>query len=268
MVSVITPVFNNVKFIASCIDSYLGQQCSDSELVIIDGGSTDGTLEIIKEYAGKHPQIRWISETDKGQADAINKGIQLAQGDIIGFLNVDDFYEPNVLTRAIELFRCLQEPSFIAGNCDMIDANGKLIYTNKPADLSLVKVLTGLNRFEPPINPSAYFYHKRIHQLIGGYTLSETHTLDIEFIIRYLKIGRILYFDEHWGNFRFIEGTKTHTDHVQQIAAKRYKALLKKFYDELSLNRKLQVRVLVSYWQIAHFASRILKKIQKIITHV
>ena len=75
------------------------QNCGDVEHIIIDGGSQDGTVTIIKQYAEKYPHIRWISEADQGQSDAMNKGLDMAKGNIISFLNVDDYYEPLVLNK-------------------------------------------------------------------------------------------------------------------------------------------------------------------------
>jgi glycosyltransferase involved in cell wall biosynthesis len=93
--SVITPVYNSERFIESCVRSVVEQNCPDVEHLIIDGGSTDRTMEIVKSYADLHPHIRWLSEKDKGQSDAMNKGLRLARGSLIGFLNADDFYEPD-----------------------------------------------------------------------------------------------------------------------------------------------------------------------------
>ena len=80
MISVVTPVYQGRRFIKSCIETVIAQACADAEHIIIDGGSTDGTVEIIELYAERHPHIRWISEKDKGQSDALNKGIGMARG--------------------------------------------------------------------------------------------------------------------------------------------------------------------------------------------
>ena len=99
MISVITPVYNGESFIESCIKIVIEQNCGDVEHIIVDGGSQDGTVTIIKQYAEKYPHIRWISEADQGQSDAMNKGLDMAKGNIISFLNVDDYYEPLVLNK-------------------------------------------------------------------------------------------------------------------------------------------------------------------------
>ena len=84
MISVITPVFNGETFMEECIRVVINQACPDVEHVIIDGDSKDRTVEIIKMYAAQYPHIRWISEKDDGQSDALNKGVTMAKGDILG----------------------------------------------------------------------------------------------------------------------------------------------------------------------------------------
>ena len=133
MISIITPVYNGEKFIESCIKVVIEQNCSNAEHIIVDGGSTDGTVRIIKQYAEQYPHIRWVSEPDKGQSDAMNKGIALAKGEILGFLNVDDFYEPNVLNRVLEIFKTLPNPSLLMGKCNFLNDQDKVIWVQQPA---------------------------------------------------------------------------------------------------------------------------------------
>src|SRR5215510_8009297 len=99
--SIITPVFNGIGFIEFCIINVIEQECREAEHIIIDGGSTDGTLEIIRKYAEQHEHIRWVSEPDRGQSDAMNKGIAVATGKLVGCLNVDDYYEEGVLCEVL-----------------------------------------------------------------------------------------------------------------------------------------------------------------------
>src|ERR1700752_5261433 len=153
-ISVITPVYNGERFIESCLRSVVEQNCPDVEHIIMDGGSKDRTLEIVKEYADRYPHIRWVSEKDKGQSDAMNKGLRLARGSLLGFLNGDDFYEPGALTAAREILETLPEPSILIGNCNVIDDNGKLLWLNKPH--TRYYQLLQVWRFKMPNNPSSY----------------------------------------------------------------------------------------------------------------
>ena len=112
-ISLITACYNSAATIRSCFDSVLSQQGVDLEYIVVDGGSKDGTVDIVKEYAARpvrptspvSPVIKWISEPDKGMYDAINKGIKMATGDIVGILNADDLFElENTLAHVVNCF--------------------------------------------------------------------------------------------------------------------------------------------------------------------
>ena len=102
IVSIITPSLNQAQFIRATIESVLGQEYLPLEYWIVDGGSTDGTLEILRGYS---EQLNWVSEPDEGQASAINKGWRLARGEIVAYLNADDTYLPNTIDRVVKFFR-------------------------------------------------------------------------------------------------------------------------------------------------------------------
>ncbi len=207
--TVITPVFNGKKYIAGCLQSVIAQGCPDVEHLILDGGSTDGTTEIIESFVKDYPHLRYLSEKDRGQASAMNKGISLARGEIIGFLNGDDFYEPGVLARVINLFQRLPEPSFAVGNCNILGREEKIIYLNRPNRLSFTNMLIGGDKHQFPFNPAAYFYHKSLHDKIGFYNENDHYMMDVDFILRAVRSAHVHYVDETWGNFRNIPGTKT-----------------------------------------------------------
>lgn len=252
--SIITPVFNGIRFIESCILNVIDQNCPDAEHIIIDGGSTDGTVEFIKHYAGLYGHIQWISEKDRGQSDAMNKGIQMARGDILGFINVDDFYEPNVLGRIIERFKTLPEPSLIVGNCYRWNDRGEIYEENKPAKLGIRDLMLGWNINPCPVNPSQYFYHKSLHEKIGPYSVEEHLTLDIDFLLRAVQIANVVYFDEFWGNYRFIKGTKTFDDEKR---GERYRAILLKYEKKLPINQKIFIAMTRLCYSLKHLANRL-----------
>lgn len=207
--SVITPVFNSIRFIEFCIRNVIGQNCPDVEHIIVDGGSSDGTVETVKRYADQYPHIRWISEKDEGQSDAMNKGIAMARGGIIGFLNVDDYYEPDVLGRVLKIFSTLPEPSLVVGNCNVLDDSGAVIYLNRPQKLGLFYLISGFDIHQWPVNPAAYFYHKSLHEKVGLYDVNEHYGLDLDFLLRAVQEANVAYVDETWGNWRNLRGNKT-----------------------------------------------------------
>ncbi len=233
LLSIVTPVYNGERFIASCLENVISQECPVVEHLIIDGGSTDGTVVIVRSYAERYDHIRCISEKDRGQSDAMNRGIALAQGRILGFLNVDDFYEPEVLNRVAELLMELPEPVFLVGNCNVIDAADMLLFVNRPARLRLQDILLAPTINPWPINPSAYFYSKSLHERVGLYDLRENFALDLEFLLRALPAAHVRYRDEIWGNFRLIEGTKTFCDKESGNNLNRIDAVLASFRKEL-----------------------------------
>ena len=251
MISVVTPVYQGRRFIESCIETVVGQACSDVEHIIIDGGSTDGTVEIVERNAERHPHIRWVSEKDKGQSDALNKGITMARGEILAVLNVDDFYEPNVLNRISEIFRTLPEPALLAGNCNIWDDKGDLLQVNKPAKLMLSDLLSGYRANPWPVNPSAYFYHTSLHQQIGPYNVQDHYTMDVDFLLRAVQVAWVQYVDEVWGNFRLIKGTKTAVDTKRGDDDRRVKGLMKSYRKSLPLLERWKSAVQYEFYNTA-----------------
>lgn len=247
MITVITPVYNGEVFIESCIKVVIEQNCSDIEHLIIDGGSKDQTVDIIKQYAENYPHLRWISESDQGQSDAMNKGINLAKGEIIAILNVDDYYQPYVLNRVLDTFKKLPDNSFLVGNCKVWDEQGKVKFINRPQKLKLTELLLGWSINPHPINPSAYFYHKSLHDEIGLYNINDHYTMDVDFLLRVVQKANVYYQDELWGNYRDIEGTKTFSDRESGQGEKRMGKLFDKYYQKLSPREQLQVKI-KRYW--------------------
>jgi glycosyltransferase involved in cell wall biosynthesis len=219
----------------------INQACPEVEHLIMDGGSSDRTVEIIRRYADRYPHIRWVSEPDKGQSDAMNKGIKLAKGEIIAILNVDDYYEPNVLNRIVELFKDLPEPSLLVGNCNVWQDDGQLKGINKPTKLQFKELLLGMDINPFPINPSAYFYHVSLHQKIGLYAVDEHYAMDIDFLLKAVQQARVKYIDETWGNYRQIAGTKTVTDCQNGGNQPRLRQVMRTYRQQLPLPQRLEI---------------------------
>ena len=249
--SVITPVFNGMRFIEFCIRNVIDQKCDDAEHLIIDGGSTDGTVELIRKYAKTYPHIRWISERDDGQSDAMNKGIAKASGRILGFLNVDDYYEAGVLSEVVSMFERLPDPTLLVGNCNVWNDEGKLISVNKPAQISLLNLLKGKYEEAFPLNPSAYFYHKSLHQRIGSYETQEHFGMDVHFVFKAVQNANVTYVDKTWGNYRYLESTKTYSDVQTGMNSVRVRSITEHY-------RQQQPMYLRAYLRAAETWSRVL----------
>lgn len=238
-ISIITPTYNSAQYIESCIQNVINQNCEHVEHIIIDGASTDGTIEIIKHYANQYSHIRWISEADSGQSNAMNKGIKLAKGTWIGFLNVDDYYESNVLHNFISKY-FTSKHKLIVGNCNMWDNNEQLLYVSKPKDNTFCSCYF---RETYPVNPSSYFYKKSIHSKIGFFNENDHYCMDLDFLLRYMNhFKSYLYVNEIWGNFRVIDTCKTAMDKAQGNMISRKKDLFKYYWKQNSF--------LTRYWCI------------------
>ncbi len=232
-ISVITPVYNGAEYIEDCLQAVITQNCPQVEHIIMDGDSTDNTVDIVKKYAEKYAHIRLISAPDQGQSDAMNKAIALAKGDIIAILNVDDYYQANVLNRILELFTDLPKPSLLVGNCNVWDAKEELKYINKPRKLCLTDLLKGFKINPHPVNPSAYFYHKCLHEEIGEYDIQENYLMDLDFLFKAVQVANVKYVDEIWGNYRVLEGTKSLNDYRSGESLKRRKSLENSYLKKL-----------------------------------
>jgi len=243
--SVITPVYNSVQFIELCIQNVIAQKCPDVEHIIMDGGSTDGTLDIVLKYTEKYPHIRWVSEKDKGQSDAMNKGIKMAKSEVISFLNVDDLYYPFTLNRIISIFDRNRDLKFITGNCKLFDINGNLLYFNKPQRVRYYHLFSYSEPF--PINPAAYFYKKSIHDVAGYYTTENHYTMDYEFILKASLYTNIVYFDEDWGGAIHHENSKTLQETESNQLFKRKWETFEKLYSTVPLKVKLLSKLYKGY---------------------
>jgi glycosyltransferase involved in cell wall biosynthesis len=204
----------------------------------MDGQSLDLTALVVKRLAAKNPHIRLISEPDNGQSDAMNKGIALARGEVIGFLNVDDYYEPGVLNKAVALLKKMPKNTFLVANCQVWDQHHNPIMLNRPVPFDEVNFMVNYNF---PFNPSAYFYHKTLHEKVGLYDVEDHYLMDIDFIFRMMKKAHIHHVDEVWGNYVQVEGSKTLQDIQSGRNLKKLAKLFDKYSHQLSFSQKIRL---------------------------
>ena len=219
-------------YIAKAIENYLSQACADSELIIVDGGSSDGTVAVIAAYAKIHASITWISEKDQGQSDAMNKGIKLAKGKYISFLNVDDYYSSGCLEEVVGILTHNQSIQYLVGDCNVWDQHGDLIYVNRPAKVQKWHVFSG---YHFSVNPTAYFYQKSLHAEVGYYSLTNHYTMDLEMIFQFRKVTKFTHYPEKWGNFRMLPNAKTFEDQSSNLLELRKKELVRENLKTVSL---------------------------------
>lgn len=207
-ISIITPSYNHAHFIERTINSILSQDYKNIEYIVMDGGSKDGTVEILKSYGDK---IIWKSEKDGGQSEAINKGLKLATGEIVAFLNSDDTYEPGALRKVVDFFNKNPDKKWVYGKCYIIDENEKeirkpiTIYKNiKLKNYSYRKLLS-----ENFISQPATFWRRELLKDIGYINENEHYTMDYEY---WLRIGQKYHagvIREYLANFRMYNTSKS-----------------------------------------------------------
>ena len=207
--SIITPTFNAASFIDGCVANVAAQGSSVAEHVIVDGGSTDGTVEKVQALMAAHPHLRFIPGPDKGQADAMNKGTKAAKAEVIGFLNVDDFYEPGAVADALQELATFRRPGIVIGDCRIVDEDGNTIRWNRPKNVRIQSLLQMALIDRIPANPSAYFYHRDVHDIVGGYDMQNHYSMDVDFVLGAARLTSARYVPKHWGNFRMTSACKT-----------------------------------------------------------
>lgn len=183
-ISIVTPSYNQSEFIEETIRSVLLQGYPNLEYIIIDGGSTDSSIEIIKKYQNYFSY--WVSEPDKGPADAINKGWQKTSGEIIAYLNSDDLYLPRALADIAEAFHQNPNTKAICGNELKIDREGFVLAESNQKDVSRLSLLN-LNFISQP----STFIKKTLLDSIGGINLSIKYTFDFELWLRVTRSSSI-----------------------------------------------------------------------------
>lgn len=164
LVSVVVPVRNDVRYIERCLQSIFSQSYRNIEVVIVDGVSTDGTLDILQRYKAEYPEnICLMSEPDGGGGDAWNKGLKLATGDIFGILGSDDVYKPGAVATVVGFFRSHPEASFVHGHSENIDEDGRVIFVHRVEPFDYHDFANTARH----IDTTAAFYRRQVIEKIG-----------------------------------------------------------------------------------------------------
>jgi glycosyltransferase involved in cell wall biosynthesis len=201
-VSIITPSLNQARFIERTIESVLAQQWSPLEHIVVDGGSTDGTLDILRRHDS---QLRWVSEPDLGQSDAVNKGIRAGVGDIIGWLNSDDVYYPGAIKQAVEFFAAHPEVDAVYGMADYIADDDSIIdvYPTEAWDFQKLKNVCFICQ-------PALFLRRSVFEQHGYLDTRLHYCMDYEYWLRLGRAGaRFGYLETKLAGARMYVGNKT-----------------------------------------------------------
>lgn len=201
LVSIITPSLNQSAFLEQTLRSVLEQDYPELEYIVVDGGSTDASVDIIRQYRDR--LAWWVSESDRGQADAINKGLKHARGDIVAWLNSDDFYLPGAVTAAVRAFDASPASVLVYGNMQAVDDQGRLLNTLRYRQLGLEELLC----FQI-IGQPATFMQRAALERAGGLNPGFHYLLDHQLWIRLARRGPILHVDDTWAAARYHAAAK------------------------------------------------------------
>lgn len=225
-ISVITPTYNQAPFIERTLRSILDQGYPDLELIVMDGGSTDGTVDILKRYGDR---LHWVSGRDAGQADAINKGIAKATGEVIAYLNSDDLYEPGALFAAGRHFAAHPECRWLTGLCRIIDEEDREVRRPITAWKNFL-----LRRFSyrillvtNPISQPATFWRRRVMDEVGLFDATQHYVMDYDFWLRAGRTSPPAVLQQYLAAFRVYASSKTSSSFLRSFrheleVAKRY----------------------------------------------
>ena len=202
-VSIIIPSFNQGQFLEASICSVLEQDYPNLECIVVDGGSKDNSVEIIKKYQDRFAW--WVSEKDKGHADALNKGFSRATGDILAWLNSDDIYFPSAVSEAVAVLQKLPEVGMVYGDADLIDDDGETVGQFGSKQTSYGQMLRG----SVHIPQATTFFRADIWRKVGPLDLSLFFGFDYDLWVRIAKVSKVLYVPKRWAKFRIHGAGKT-----------------------------------------------------------
>ncbi len=207
LVTVVTPSFNQEKYLEATMLSVLGQDYPRLEYIVVDGGSTDGSVETIRRYQDR--LAWWVSEPDQGQTAAINKGFAHASGEILAWLNSDDTYLPGAVSEAVDFLRSHPEVGMVYGDANFIDANGQVIGAFNAQQTSYRR----LRRGGVYIPQQAAFWRADLWREVGPLDPDYYFAMDYDLWVRLAQVTEIRYYAGHtWANFRLHDDAKTIVD--------------------------------------------------------
>jgi glycosyltransferase involved in cell wall biosynthesis len=216
ILSIVTPSYNQERFIEETIKSVISQEGKfNIDYIIVDGKSTDGSVEIIKKYdallkQGKWPvkcrgiRYRWLSEPDRGQSDAIAKGFHMTEGDIIAYLNSDDTYLPGALEKVTGFFESHPDVMFVYGDVVLVDENGSSVgrYPTEPFDYKRLAVRNFIGQ-------QSAFFKRKAYEKVGGVDADLQYVMDYDLWMRMAKEFNFNHVKEFLSTFRLHGESKT-----------------------------------------------------------
>jgi len=214
-VTVVTPSFNKGATLESTIWSVLAQSHDDIEYIIIDGGSTDQTASILKRYEGHEKVAAIVSEPDRGQADAINKGFRMANGEIVGWINADDLLSPTAVEAAVRVFRENGNAAISYGDIDVVNGTGETFRQIRACPKVNRNSLLNINY---DVYQPGSFYQREAVEKMGYLDESFEYCMDLDLWLKLLQRGTAHHVGGVVASFRMTPDTKTATGGMAFIA--------------------------------------------------
>lgn len=231
LVSVVIPCLNRAQFLVPTIESVLQQDYPNIECLVVDGGSTDGTIEILKSYGNR---ISWVSEPDKGHPDAINKGWKRSHGEILAWLNADDVWKvPDTLSQIVTYFQKHPEVDLVYGDCGIIDTNGNVIGMSYSHQWNLEYSVEYCDHCIP--QPSA-FIKRKILEKVNWLDIDMSPKHDPELWLRIGLVGKIKYLPVLLAYARDLKGLTSDGEVIASACIR----MIKKFFTLPNLPENLK----------------------------
>jgi glycosyltransferase involved in cell wall biosynthesis len=227
-ISIITPSFNQGNFIEETILSVLSQEYPDLEYLVMDGGSSDATLDVLKKYSGK---IIWCSEPDQGQTDAINKGLRRATGSIVGYLNADDLLLPGALNKVVQTFTADPQTWWVTGKCQIVDEENNeirrsiTVYKNTLLRWHSFLLLVMTNYISQP----ATFWRREALDAIGYLDESLRYVMDYEYWMRLYSKRPPFFIPDYLAAFKIHRNSKTTSTGHKDIYVAEEKIVVQRY---------------------------------------
>lgn len=244
-ISIVTPSYNQGAFLEETMRAVLEQGYPNLEYIVIDGGSTDNSVEIIKKY--EKQLAYWVSEKDNGMYDAIQKGLSRATGDVMGWINSDDGYHRKALFVVGEVFQNIPEISWLQGNPSSMDEQGRMVSSFSSRRWSRYHFYMGDYKF---VQQESTFWRKSLWDLAGG-TLRTDMKLagDFELWLRFMKYAKLHVLRAPVGIFRLRSGNQLSLDRIEDYN-KECLTEIKAVVEKLSDAEKNNLAYLKKYWSI------------------
>jgi glycosyltransferase involved in cell wall biosynthesis len=216
LISIITPSYNQGQFIEETIRSVQNQTYKNFEHIVIDGGSTDNTLKILKKYTGK---IKWISEKDKGQPDALNKGFKMAKGDIVCYLCADDYYQKDTLATVVDFFKRNKEAKILTADYTIIDEKNNEIHSFVRLYKKIFWLINSYYTFlfVNYVNQPSTFWKKELFDEFGYFDIKYQYEFDYEWWLRVSSKYKIFIINKKLSFFRLHKSSKSGSRYIKQF---------------------------------------------------